>query len=682
VLASRKAATKRQRITLSAVAFGMIVAVGLSVVAYFQHRESTRQQQIALGRQLINQAEALRASPNQFDNHLEKSACAAVQALALFDGMGMHSVEADESLRKSMALLPKLASEHELNLSEIRTSAFDPTGRFLAVANRFRVLIWDNLQERNVASLSNEISAMASILAVAINTNASYIATSVYDASREIDASTVTVWQLPEGTSRNHFQRKGRLEKVYLSPQGDYVYALGNGKLWGWNILTGKELEPLAEAQSFYAMAFSPDGQRVAIAFRKAGTGDRIIRILDVVTGEEKERWVQRGYIVSLAWSANSKRVLAITQDGILSRELITGIESIYRLNGSAFALSPNQRFVAESGSNYTVRIRTPTGREHLRLIHNAEVKAAAFRSGTDSIVTLSGSKLKVWDLGGSRAYAELSDKDPIDRVAFGSNATLMFTGSASLQRRWKLPPREKGLEHLQEYKGAESIPELSSYRAQASGRFPPDGTNHVEIFNSKEERFWRHEFSANALAAAISDDGRRLAITTGDITRGGWQLKLETWDLVHNKRLGAVPCSQLEGDDSATFLVISPEGRFVGTASRERLTVWDVITLEQVATLYHSSPRAVAFQPQGKLIATAGQDQIIRIWELTSRGKSSTVLEVARIEETDPIKGLALSSDGRWLAGVDIDGTARLWLLQPADVIAQARARIRIPCP
>lgn len=118
VLASRRAATVRQRWIWGSIALGLAVAVGLSILAYTQSREKARQRELAAARELINRAEALRDRPPDRlgVTYLEESVVAAARALGGFDRLGMPSVEADRAVRAGMALLPRLVSEHELTL--------------------------------------------------------------------------------------------------------------------------------------------------------------------------------------------------------------------------------------------------------------------------------------------------------------------------------------------------------------------------------------------------------------------------------------------------------------------------------------------------------------------------------------------------------------------------------------
>ena len=685
VIGSRRAKTVRQGITLGAVAIAVIVAAVLSLVAYFQNQGRVRQEKIAIARQLINQAEALRDLPPdqpEGQDRLKESVRKAVQALTHFNELGMYSVDADQAVRRGMALLPKRVIEHDMELKTIDASAFDPTGRFLVVVHRRdQILLWDTMEQRKIDAWTEALPAMASVLAVAVSVDSRYVAAMTYDASPNVDASTVTVWQVPDRTPLHQFQRSGRLKKLRLSPRGRYVYVLGVGSAWGWDVVSGERLKPLVDGErTIYDLDFSPDGHQIAIAYRKRGTRDRKVQILDLGTGEEKGRWVQKERIDSLSWTSDQDKVLIGTHEAALLKEATTGrLLDSYPRTGSGLVLSPNGRLVAERMRNYSVHVRKPsTGRLLLRLIHKNEVKSMAFRPDGNSFVTLGlvDRKIRLWELG-SRSFAEFSHDDPIARVDFSSDATLIFTRSASAERWWGLPPKNEALESPRESTSTGLVSSPKQYQVRVSGGpIPPEEKNRVDILNVRGEPLSSHEFASRVLAAAITSDGRRLAIVTGTSTRGGWRLKLGIWDPNRGECLGVIPYQNLVREEYARSVEFSPDDRFVVTASEVGFTLWDTDKLTQTAIVYHHAPRAIAFQPDGKLIATLSSDQNIRIWELPS------MLEIAQIERADPVKELALSPDGRWLVALGGDGVARLWLLQPDDLITYARARLGAPRP
>ena len=65
----------------------------------------------------------------------------------------------------------------------------------------------------------------------------------------------------------------------------------------------------------------------------------------------------------------------------------------------------------------------------------------------------------------------------------------------------------------------------------------------------------------------------------------------------------------------------------------------------------------AVAFSPDGKTLASAGGENVIRLWDL------ATYKTVRTLEgHTDGVECLAFSPDGKILASGSRDKTIRLW--------------------
>ncbi|OGO65230.1 MAG: hypothetical protein A2029_09535 [Chloroflexi bacterium RBG_19FT_COMBO_47_9] len=88
-------------------------------------------------------------------------------------------------------------------------------------------------------------------------------------------------------------------------------------------------------------------------------------------------------------------------------------------------------------------------------------------------------------------------------------------------------------------------------------------------------------------------------------------------------------------------------------------MKLWDLTLPHEVLTLTHSSGfiYGVAFSPDGKWLATAGQDQTTIIWEIPS-GKKIKVLQ----GHTDTVNTTTFSPDGVLLAIGNADGTVMVW--------------------
>ncbi|MBN6056768.1 hypothetical protein JYK22_32875, partial [Nonomuraea sp. RK-328] len=81
-----------------------------------------------------------------------------------------------------------------------------------------------------------------------------------------------------------------------------------------------------------------------------------------------------------------------------------------------------------------------------------------------------------------------------------------------------------------------------------------------------------------------------------------------------------------------------------------------------------------VAFTPDGRVIATGGDDRTLRLWDLATPHRPRLTAEVAGL--SDDVETLRFSPDGRLLAGVLYDGVLRLWsvaggALQPVATVA-----------
>jgi hypothetical protein len=107
----------------------------------------------------------------------------------------------------------------------------------------------------------------------------------------------------------------------------------------------------------------------------------------------------------------------------------------------------------------------------------------------------------------------------------------------------------------------------------------------------------------------AFSPDGRTLASCDG------------LWD---------IPAKQLRpltGCTSGRIVVFSSDGKIVAVVSGVAATIWDTATGRQLRTfLAHEYISAIAFSPDGRILATASEEGRVTLWEVSSGQELATL--------------------------------------------------------
>jgi serine/threonine-protein kinase len=338
---------------------------------------------------------------------------------------------------------------------------------------------------------------------------------------------------------------------------------------------------------------------------------------------------------------------------------------------------------------------------------HDAAVTCLAASSDGAQVASAStqwskakGGELCVWDSASGKAIATLHTREPVASLAFGSfDLIAAGTGQA-----------EVGQIELYDWAKSQSLPVLKGHggpvMALAFGNngstLASGGSDHsVRIWDvaTKKERSPLLHSHGSATAVAFSPDSHSVAVLIGS-----WEPHVRLLDLTNsreralasghrggivavgftsNGRLvawgpwGATTWDATTGQtvarmnapgDAKLWGGLAPDGRTIVAANTKtpRIGLWDVLS-PSVAAPRQALPghkgtlTAAAFAPDGKTLATAGTDQIINVWNITSTMRESPPLRFSVKGHRAPIVALAFSVDGRLLASASSDGVVKL---------------------
>lgn len=143
IIASRKAAARRQRITLGAVTFGLVIALVLAVLAFYQRNLAEERRRQARARELASEARLAIISP---EDGLQRGTLLAIESLN-----SAWTLDGFIACVNAMSRLPRRPLLRAAHDGKVLALAFSADGRWLASEGaNTQIVVWDTHAQKQI----------------------------------------------------------------------------------------------------------------------------------------------------------------------------------------------------------------------------------------------------------------------------------------------------------------------------------------------------------------------------------------------------------------------------------------------------------------------------------------------------------------------------------------------------
>ena len=524
---------------------------------------------------------------------------------------------------------------------------FSPDGKWLAFATMFGgVRVWD-VNARNEVTDLPAVNRLNFLLGLAFSPDSRTL------AYNENDHGAILLWDIPSRSVSRLTGHESAVTALAFSPDGQTLASGSQDRSARlWNLAERRERFQLTNySGGVTKFAFSPDGRSLALS---VGSGPgRVIHVIEAATGNpQAELRGHRKSIADLAFTPDGQTLLSASGDGTLrvwdpvprAKEKFAhafaqnSISTDWSSYGPALRLSPDGRHLLTVYTNGTFSVwdtlLLAEGERHPLPFTNTTFAAVAPGGRLAAFGSRSG-EVKLWDAdtgqaqsfawpGTNRVHLLVFSLDGHHLAAGDDAKALAQMGVPDETRRtvrvWDLGARKQ-----------------THFFSTDDGEFPVSLTFSVDArtlmagLSKGPVKLWQLDGPGGA-ATFRGHSGwvRGLAMPTNGQTLISAGADIRFWD-VRTRHENAVKLSPRASAENC--LALSADGRrFAAGASDGSISIWDVASHEEVATLegHKETVMQLAFTPDGDYLVSVSKDQL-RVWHAPSWTEIEAVEKEAR---------------------------------------------------
>ncbi len=511
---------------------------------------------------------------------------------------------------------------------DCRSVAISEDGRFMATGGGDgTIAIWDI----STGSLHGRLKGHGdSVDSLCFSPDGRLLASGASDSS-------LYVWAL-DGMKVLHSlsKHKGFVREVGFSRDGRWLVSSGGvrdeGETYIWDVRTGDLHTALTRHTKYASCArFSPDGRHLAV-----GSYDKCVSLYSVPDFE---------FMRALAHGDSLIYGLDFSPDGKMLA--VADIESI-----GLWDISGERRgsWITGQGANMGLRFSS----DGINLVSAGEDKTVRVWSTQNQELNLT---------------IKVGQKSAAMDIALSPGSEVLAT-AGDCARLWALHLRPRPL-YVQPHQGM-----IRTVRSS------PDGKKFVTGGDDLVAKIWHTKMPlvpvelkghhGSVLDAVFSPDGRIVYTASADASIRVWsQQSGQLFRTIEGRHRGSV-----------WALAITPDGRYLVSAggsdsSGGEVFVWNAHSFEFVRALsgHEKVVRRVAITHDGTVLATGGDDEKIRTWEL----KTGTLL--GTMDAVLPVRSLGFSPVGNQLACCTmLSDQVQIWDWKQGKLVFLLSGDVQIP--